>query len=70
MLIGSNGGHIDWLVVTLESNIKDHDGTIIETNSQKGWIMWMEVDTHNTTLGSVSVLWPSWILNSVTANET
>ena len=33
MLIGSHGGHVDWLVVSLKSNIKDHDSTIIKTNS-------------------------------------
>jgi len=33
MLIGSHSGHIDWLVVSLKSDIKDHDSTIIKTNS-------------------------------------
>jgi len=33
MLIGSHSRHIDWLVVSLKSNIKDHDSTIIKTNS-------------------------------------
>jgi len=33
MLIGSHSRHIDWLVVSLKSDIKDHDSTIIKTNS-------------------------------------
>jgi hypothetical protein len=43
VLVGSNGGHVDGLVVTLESDVEDHDSTIIETNCKESRVVRMEV---------------------------
>ena len=70
MLGSSNGGLIDWLVVSLQPDIEDHDGTIVETDSEESWVLWMEVDAHNSGLGGEGVLWPGWVLDSITADQT
>ena len=43
MLGGSHSRLIDRLIVALDSNIIDHDGTIVATNGKKGWELRMEV---------------------------
>lgn len=48
MLIGSNSGHVDWPVVALDSNIVDHNGTVIKTNSEECWVKRMEIEAHNS----------------------
>jgi hypothetical protein len=34
MLAGTNSRHVNWFVVTLKSDIKDHNSTIIKSNSE------------------------------------
>ena len=70
VLVGSNSGKIDWLIMTLKSDIEDHDSTIIETNSQKGGVVGMEVQAHDTRLSGEVVLRPSGVLDGVAADET
>jgi len=48
MLIGSYSGHVDWPVVTLDSDIVDHNSTVVKTNSEECWVKWMEIEAHNT----------------------
>jgi hypothetical protein len=70
MLGSSNSGHIDWFVVALESNVKDHDSTIIETDSKESWLKGMEIQAHDTSIGGEVVLGPGGILDGVAADET
>lgn len=69
MLVSSNRGHIDWLVVTLDSNIIDHNSTVIKTDSQKCGMLWVEIKAHDTRLGGIGVLWPRWVLDGVAADQ-
>jgi hypothetical protein len=48
MLISPDSGHVNWLVVSLKSDIENHDSTIIKTDSQKSWVKWMEIKAHDT----------------------
>ena len=47
MLGGSHSRLIDRLIVALDSNIIDHDGTIVATDSEEGWVVRVEVKAHD-----------------------
>lgn len=70
VLVGSDGGGIDGLVVTLDSEIEYHNCTIVKTYSQEGWVVWMEVYAHYTRVSLELVLWMLGVFESVTADET
>lgn len=70
MLVSTDGGHVDWLVVSFEADVEYHNSTVIETNREQGWEERMEVEAHNTRLSCEVVFWPSWIFDRIATNQT
>jgi len=70
MFVGSHSGLIDWLVSLLVTDIENHDCSIIASSGNQGWLVWMEVNAHDSSLGGETVLWVEWVLNSETADKT
>lgn len=70
MLGGSNRGLVDWLVVALEPDVEDHDGTVVATGRDECWARGVEVKAHNTRLGGEGVLGPCGVLDREAADQT
>ena len=67
MLVGAHRGHVDGLVVTLETDIEHHDGTVVKTDSKERREVRMEVKAHDTRLSGEVILGPRGVLNRVAA---
>lgn len=70
MLVSAHRGHVDRLVVTLETDIEHHDGTIVETDSEERREERMEVKAHDTRLSGEVILGPRGVLYRVATDET
>lgn len=70
MLGCSHCRHINWFVVALDPDIEYHDGTVVKTDSEEGWVVRMEVKAHDTCLSLELIFRPYWVLDCVATNQT
>jgi len=70
VLGSSHSGLVNGLIIALDSNIEDHNSTIVATDSKKSWEFGMEVQAHYTRLSCELVLWICGIFYGEAANET
>ena len=50
VLFSPDSRHVNRFIVALESDIKDHHGTVIQTDGEQSWVGRMEVQAHNSRL--------------------
>ncbi len=70
MLGSSHCGLIDGLIIALDSDIIDHDGTIVATDCEEGGELGMEIKAHDSRLSCELELRVSGVLNGETADQT
>jgi len=70
MFVGSDSGHVNWFTVALDSDIENHDSTVIKSDSDECWMEWMEVQAHDIRLSLELILWPDWVLDGVAADKS
>jgi len=69
-VLGSpHSGLVDGLIISLDSNIIDHDSTVVAADSEEGRILGVEVKAHYTRLSSELILWECRVLNGEAADE-
>ena len=68
VLGSSHSRLVDGLIISLDSNVIDHDSTVIASDSEEGGILGMEVKAHYTRLSSELILWECWVLNGEAAD--
>jgi len=70
MLVSSDSGLVDWLVVRFQTDVKHHDSTVVTADSDQCRCSGVEIDAHHTGLGSEGVFGPSGVLDGEAADHT
>jgi len=61
---------VDGLIISLDSNIIDHDSTVVAADSEEGGILRVEIKAHYTRLSSELILGEGRVLDGEAADKT